>query len=444
MKNDFILVLGLGVTGNSVVKYLSSINNNVMIYDDNQGIMIKLQGELKSENVFLYNEQELKNVTRCICAPGIKSHFDKNKVILALEKHDIEIISDIDFLYLEHQKLNHNAKYIGITGTNGKSTITSMIAHCLSNAGLSAVACGNIGLPVLDVVAKYEYYVIECSSYNLEKSKYIKFDYSIISNITPDHLDHHGNMEEYKNSKLKILGNKNFISIDNSICREIANKTHDKFFTTSIKDKNANFYIEDGVIFSNGSKIVNINNPSLVGFANQENIIISCALLHDILDKSCIANGINTYEPLKHRCQLIRKIGKIEFINDSKATNLDASLNALSCSENIFLIAGGISKGKTFVDMDKNLIKKIKHIALIGRDAKILESELLDIGVKTYQICEDMNGAIKSCYRNAIQYIKNHSQENLSIVLSPMCASQDMYKNFEERGDNFIEIVSKL
>jgi UDP-N-acetylmuramoylalanine--D-glutamate ligase len=175
-ESEFILVLGLGITGISSVKYLLSIDKKVMIFDDNHDTMIKVYDELKNENLFLHNEQSLQSITSCICAPGIKSHFDKHKVVVELGKHNIEIISDIDFLYLEHKRLGHNAKYIGITGTNGKSTITSMIAHCLSNAGLSAVACGNIGLPALDNVAKYEYYVVECSSYNLEKSKHIKFD----------------------------------------------------------------------------------------------------------------------------------------------------------------------------------------------------------------------------------------------------------------------------
>lgn len=414
-KNKKFGVFGLGLSGIATMKYLTRKGAQFIAYDDNQKSIMEICQKYPefTDKIYDLDHNLWKEIDYLILSPGIPLTFPApHKIVEIANKVNAKIICDIELLYLD----NPGLYYIGITGTNGKSTTTALITHILNYNGIDAVAGGNIGIPILDINTsnKDRVLVVEASSYQLDLMDETKFNIALFLNITPDHLDRHGNMENYKKSKYRIFNHQT---------------SKDYAIINSNLDK-----IPNSTSFSAGDLIkYNIpHNNSLLGEHNQENLAasIACCLKYGLSIEQIIT-AIPSFVGLKHRMQYLGVHNGVTFINDSKATNADSTSKALSSFDNIIWIVGGVAK-EGGIESLKEYFPKIKQALLIGRSSEEF-SKTLEGKVK-WKKCEDLENAFKEACKMA--------REGDVVLLSPACASFDQWKNFEERGEAFIEMVA--
>ena len=412
-REQTFLVYGLGLSGLSVVKFF--INNkikNFKVWDD------KKENELKK-----YRAQNLKHALKqvdfIVLAPGIS--ITKNKNLARFKK---KIITDIDLFYLFKNK----SKSVVVTGTNGKSTTCKLLHHLLKNNKIKCLIGGNIGTPILDLkVTKSSFVIIEASSFQLSHSKFINPDYAFFLNLTNDHLDWHGNMKNYLNSKMKIfehqnenqfaLINKEFIKIFNKknfLSKKIIPRNHDY---KKLKSKIKNNYLNSSI--------------------NDENMsfVYTFAKIMNIKDGDFIKT-MRSFRGLPHRFEIFLKKRGVTFINDSKATSFKATQSALSSINNIYWILGGLPKKGDKINISK-LKKNIIKCYLIGKNTNFFKNQLK--GKLSISITANLKNSI-------IQILKDRKIQkplNSSILLSPAAASFDQFENFEKRGDEFKKISKK-
>ena len=443
-KNKKILILGLGITGLSIYKSLRKSKAFVYAWDDHRKIK-----DIKNINLKNFN---LKKLDYCIPSPGIptkgkESHF----IIKLLKRNHIKILSELDLfqIYLNSQKEynNGNVKIIAVTGTNGKSTIVSLIAHVFDQLKINKSLVGNIGKSIFQSrILKNGFYIIEVSSYQLETTSIFKPNFSVLSNISKDHLERHRTMSEYVLQKSKIfkkLANDDtaILSKDYKNSQSIINKmlNEDKFDIIKIsgKDKKAKYYYDDYSVYKNKKCIFTPSNKALSGNHNLENISFVIALLESQGHlNSASLKAINNFKGLFHRQELVRKINKVIFINDSKATNIESSVPALKSYKNIYWICGGVTKSK---DMSQAIphLKNVKKILIIGLEKSIFFETFKNLVEVIY--LKNMNAAINTAYASA-----KKEGLNSTVLLSPAAASFDQYKNFETRGNAFKKNVATL
>ncbi len=409
-KNQSFLIYGLGLSGQSVVKFFKKNDiKDFKVWDDNKKDLFKNKRAANLNNT-------LNQVDYIILSPGISLNNLKNKNQLIRFKK--KIITDIDLLYLT----NKNFKSIVVTGTNGKSTTCKLITHLLRKNKFKVLLGGNIGTPILDLkIKKNTYIVIEASSFQLSHSKFICPDYAFLLNITNDHLDWHGSMKNYMNSKFKIFNlqkNKQFA---------IINKNFKKIF----KKKGL---ISKLIIpkIKNYKKIKDkIENDYLKSIINDENMNHTYAFskLLKISEKNFI-KAMKSFVGLPHRYEFFLKRKNIIFINDSKATSFQAAKYALSSNKNIYWILGGLPKENDQIvlrEVKKNIIK----CYLIGNNINFFKK----------QIKNKINFSVTKYLKNSIikilRDIRLFNKKNNTILLSPAAASYDQFINFEKRGDEF-------
>jgi UDP-N-acetylmuramoylalanine--D-glutamate ligase len=413
LKELSFLVYGLGLSGQSVVKFLKRKKvKNFKVWDDKQKNLFKNK---RAKNL----KQTLKKVDYIVLSPGI-SLIDK-KILIKFKK---KILTDIDFLYLFKKKF----KSIVVTGTNGKSTTCKLIFHLLKKNKFKALLGGNIGTPILDLkITKNTYVVIEASSFQLSHSKFIRPDYAFLLNITNDHLEWHGNKQNYINSKLKIFkyqGHNQFALVNNKLLKLFKkNFLKCQFITPKIK---------------NYKKLKNrINNHYLKSNINDENMSFAYTFsrLLNINDNDFIAS-INTFVGLPHRYEIFLKKKNTVFINDSKATSFESTKYALLNSKNIYWIVGGLPKKN-----DKFILSRVKKniikCYIVGKNIKFFQKQIKN-SVK-YSITKNLKESLIQIFKD----IKLSSFDNNVILLSPASASYDQFINFEKRGDKFKKL-SKL
>ena len=412
-REQTFLVYGLGLSGLSVVKFF--INNkikNFKVWDD------KKENELKK-----YRAQNLKHALKqvdfIVLAPGIS--ITKNKNLARFKK---KIITDIDLFYLFKNK----SKSVVVTGTNGKSTTCKLLHHLLKNNKIKCLIGGNIGTPILDLkVTKSSFVIIEASSFQLSHSKFINPDYAFFLNLTNDHLDWHGNMKNYLNSKMKIFENQNesqfalinkeFIKIFNKknfLSKKIIPRSHDY---KKLKSKIKNNYLNSSI--------------------NDENMsfVYTFAKIMNIRDGDFIKT-MRSFRGLPHRFEIFLKKRGVTFINDSKATSFKATQSALSSINNIYWILGGLPKKGDKINISK-LKKNIIKCYLIGKNTNFFKNQLK--GKLSISITANLKNSI-------IQILKDRKIQkplNSSILLSPAAASFDQFENFEKRGEEFKKISKK-
>ena len=407
LKELSFLIYGLGLSGKSVVNFFKRNNiNNYEIWDDNQKQLFKNK---RSKNL----SKTLNKVDYIVLSPGISLINKKN-----FTKFKKKIITDIDLLYLTNKKF----KSIVVTGTNGKSTTCHLISHLLKKNKFKTLLGGNIGTPILDLnITENTYVVIEASSFQLSHSKFIQPDYALLLNITNDHLDWHGNMNNYTNSKLKIFINqqkKQFAIINNQFKKIFKQK---KFASKLIIPKEINYKkIKD--------KIKNLYLKSNINNTNMRFVYTFSKLLK--INKKDFIKAINSFVGLSHRYEIFLKKKNIVFINDSKATSFEATKYALSNSKNIYWILGGLPKKNDKIYLDgikENIIK----CYIIGKN----------ISFNKKKIQNKINFAItKNLKKTLITILKDIKLSNIkenTILLSPSAASFDQFMNFEKRGDEF-------
>ncbi len=416
LKEQSFLVYGLGLTGKSVVNFFKKNNiKNYQVWDEKNKIAFSKKRSLNLNKT-------LKNVNYIVLSPGIS--LKKAKYKNQLIKYKKKIITDLDLLFLS-QKFN---KSIVVTGTNGKSTTCKVLYHILKKKSYKPLLGGNIGTPILNLkIKKDNFLIVEASSFQLEYSKFICPDFSILLNITNDHLDWHGNMKNYINSKLKIFHNqrKDQYSL-------IHNKLIKKFKQKKFRGK---------LIIPNFNNYLNlkskIKNEYLRSDINDENMafVFSISQLLKI-SKKAFLNSLKTFKGLPHRYEIFLKKKNCTFINDSKATTFQAVKYALKNTKNIYWIVGGQPKKNDKIQL-KNLKKNIIKSYLIGKNINFFKKQI-QYDVK-YFVARNLKNSIIQIMKD----IRFLNKKNNSILLSPASASFDQFLNFEDRGDKFKKLSIK-
>ncbi len=438
-------IFGLGLTGTSVYKSLVTRVTELICYDDSKVNIEKFIKEFGSSYVLSINNQKWKTLDKIVISPGIPHSHQIFQIAL---ENKIPVTSDIE-LFIEE---NPSSEFIFITGTNGKSTVTALTGRILLKAGLDYHIGGNIGKAVMSLPYHRKGYVFEVSSFQIELLTNIDAKISVITNITPDHLDRYKNVEEYAQVKQKILtpNSLKIIGINSHISQDIYHNLKKAYSSKLIPISNSN-KIEGGIFCDNNYLYDNTENdkislslpalPHLQGVHNKENIAIVYAICKSLsVSTFFIIKALESFSGLEHRMQYIGSYKNINFYNDSKATNISSALASLSAFNNIIWFAGGKFKEENLDEL-KPILKNIKKAYFFG-ESKNLFAEFLDRvspSKPKYEICENLEEA----FNKAIEYsIKTSAQ--LNFLLAPACASYDQFKNFEERGMVFVKLVQDI
>lgn len=445
IRDKKILILGFGITGISAAETLNKLGAKLYVQDNKFSEIIGKNPKLNDMN--LTEIKETDEISRikpdyCIKSPGI---HPANPFVIATREANVELISDLELVY----RLYGDRKIIAITGTNGKTTTTTLVGDIINSSDKKAHIAGNIGigmLPVFENNDPDDFYVIECSSFQLEDTAKFRADISGIINITPDHLDWHGSYDEYKKAKLKIFKNTTkddvvVLNYDDKFLKDIKLGTDAKILYTSKENRIKGIFVEDGKIFygeNEDNYIMEVSEIPLLGKHNLENVLIAIGIcLSAGISKSTTRNAVINFKGVEHRIEFVRKVQGVKYYNDSKGTNVDATINALKAFDNqIVLIAGGYDKKIEFDELIDNFNGKVKAIVLMGATAEKIEKAALNAGFDNIFKVENMEAAVKKCYEL--------SGPGDSVLLSPACASWGMYSNFEERGVDFKNIVNGL
>lgn len=443
-----VAVLGLGKSGLAAARALHAAGAEVWAWDDNEDQRAKARAaEIPLVDLNQVNWQE---VTSLILSPGIPHSFPAPHPIVAeAKKHDVEIIGDIELL----GRAQRNARYIGITGTNGKSTTTALIGHILKLSARTVEVGGNLGTPVLTLEALDHdgIYVLEMSSYQLELTLSITFDVAVLLNVTPDHLDRHGGFDGYVKAKRQIFHRQTkprtaIVGVDDETCSGIfgALKAADEQVVIGISGERivpGGIYVENGVLIddSDGKRIAAIDLkecPSLPGSHNGQNAAAAYAACKAVgVDPAVICACLRSFPGLAHRQQIVAAIDGVPYINDSKATNADAAAKALACYQRILWIAGGRAK-EGGLDGLEPYYPHIAHAFLVGEAAddfaKVLEGH----------VPVSLSGTIAQAVTAAADAASR--LPGSIVLLSPACASFDQFPNFEKRGEAFVAAVEAL
>ncbi len=359
-------------------------------------------------------------------------------------KLGIPILSDAELLFRAVRAAGARARFIGITGTNGKSTTTALLAHMLDACGIPSAAGGNLGPAALSLplLANGECYVLEMSSYMLERIDRLGFDVAMLLNLSPDHLDRHGGMAGYIAAKKRIFahrapGGLAIIGIDDAPCRDIAAALNPPVLRISAT-RPADVWCDGEILRDRSGALLAMREASaLPGAHNAENAAAAAAAaLHLGLPRARIAAALRTFPGLPHRQSRILAIDGIAFVNDSKATNADAAARALACYPRLVWIAGGIAK-EGGIEPLAPFFPRIAEALLIGRDAPLFAATLARHGIP-HRILATLEAAVPAAFAAA------RASAAPVVLLSPAAASFDQFRNFEERGERFASLARGL
>ncbi|HLS68906.1 MAG TPA: UDP-N-acetylmuramoyl-L-alanine--D-glutamate ligase [Kiloniellales bacterium] len=450
MYGYVVAVMGLGRSGLATAKALVTNGADVWAWDDSEDARARAAAA-DIPLVNLYEANWLEPVTLVI-SPGIPHRHPQPHPVATLAKEaGVEVICDVELL----GRAQPDAKYIGITGTNGKSTTTAAIGHVLNMARRRLEVGGNIGRPVMELEPMQPdgFYALELSSYQLELTLSITFDIAVLLNITPDHLERHGGLEGYVDAKRNIFRRQTaprtaIVGIDDEICRgiwqELVNQGDQVIWPVSGRGRApGGVYAEKGMLWDEtaGERVPALplfELPQLPGEHNWQNAAAAYAACKAAaVDPAIVAASLRSFPGLSHRQEKVAEIAGITFINDSKATNADAAGKALGCYERIYWIAGGRPKEGGLAGLEP-LYGRVKQAFLIGEAAHDF-ARGLEGRVKT-KISQDLDTAVRDAFAAA----QRETGEGAVVLLSPACASFDQFKDFEERGDAFKAIVKAL
>ncbi|MDR1207726.1 MAG: UDP-N-acetylmuramoyl-L-alanine--D-glutamate ligase [Holosporales bacterium] len=498
MSDKFVLVLGIGKSGQATCDYFMSRNVCVLKFDD----------KLRSSDIINdIRNIDFRKALFVVQSPGVP--FD-HPVALTAKSYGLEVFSDIDIFMKavrEHIRLsyetqdyctpspllskgldpvcfkwdthNHSAArplVIGVTGTNGKSTTVSLIGQLLKYRYKNVFIGGNIGIPALNLLYAGQFsnlnanitcddsfsdgdllctpfiYVLELSSYQLELSGPLDLDFAVLTNISPDHIDRHGSFEKYVNAKKKIFEHNNcdvFLCLEGALSETIRSEcmSQKRTVTTISERVGVDVFVDScGTCHLKNELCIDLaSNSKLLGRHNWMNMAIACAIgVH--LEIRPSANMIASLKGLPHRIEFLGNLNNVIFVNDSKATNADSTIKALDCfpSSEIFLIAGGKAKFEGIAPVIPHM-KNVKEVFLIGDATDRFESELGDV---KHRACGNLANALNQAFIATTLDTSDDMQlvddKQKVILLSPACASFDQFKNYEERGDTFRLLVRDL
>ena len=436
------VIVGLGKTGLSCFRYLSNQGLNVAITDSREEPpeLLELKTEFESASVYLgqINEQVLLASDQIILSPGVS--LDNKSIKLSIE-NNIPVFGDIELFCQKAQ-----APIIAVSGSNGKSTVTTIVAEMTRLAGLKTYVGGNIGIPALDLLSDStpDLYVLELSSFQLETTYSLNAHASAVLNVSPDHMDRYSSFKDYVNAKKRIYSGQGLMVLnkDEEYIHSIIDSKRDIIYFSLGAPEGENFGLinhNNEVWLSQGNeKIINKNQLKIKGEHNISNALAAMALAGSVnVPTNIMADVLKNFTGLEHRCQLVREIDNVSWYNDSKATNVGAciaSITGLCELGNIILIAGGDSKGADLSGLNPIVKKYIKRVFLFGIDANKL-ADVMGSDVDK-EFVNNMNEAVKGASKIA--------DPDDIVLLAPACSSLDMYKNYQQRGDAFISAIDAL
>jgi UDP-N-acetylmuramoylalanine--D-glutamate ligase len=437
-KHSKILVVGLGITGVSVARFLHQLGFTFAMIDsrDTPPLSDEFFQQTPDIPVFTggFDDAAFKVATHLIVSPGVSLH---EKTISKAIASGATIISDIDLL-----ACSTNAPIVGITGSNGKSTVTTMLGEMAKAAGKQVAVGGNLGTPALDLLAQeeIELYVLELSSFQLERCSALNAAAATILNVSADHLDRHADLADYAKEKQRVYRGDGVmvINADDGLVAAMSEKGR-KVLTFSIKGK-ADFYLayqgNSEYLMYHDIPLMPLADLPLEGRHNAANALAALALGVAIgLDVGAMCAALKTFQGLDHRMQKVTTLRGVTWVNDSKATNIGACIAALEgYADKVILIAGGDGKGADMNELTPVAKEKTKAVIVMGKDAPLIAQALKD--------CVPVHHADNMV--QAVQIAANLATDGDNVLLSPACASLDQYKNYQDRGNQFAEAVLAL
>lgn len=436
-----VLVIGLGETGQSALHFLANKECDIQAIDtrsiiDNFDTIKEKFKDVKFTIGKKFNDTIINDVELIIISPGMSL---KESYVQKALNQGIPVIGDIEIFA---QVKSVSSKVIGITGSNGKTTVTSLVGDLLKTAGISTIVGGNIGIPILNTLNQTapEVYVLELSSYQLESTYSLVLETAAVLNISEDHMDRYESMEEYAKAKYRIFNHtKNIIlNRDDDYLKSQINESSLTFGSHLDKKNYGIKKIGNQYFIAKGSaEIISLEEIKLKGEHNILNIMAALALCEPFnISKDVIKKVLSQFNAPPHRVEYVNSISGIDFYNDSKGTNVGATIAAIqSMSKPILLIAGGDGKSQNFKPLIGPSKDKVKNISLIGKDAKIIQEVFNGEAIPT-SIEKNLESAIIKSFELA--------KAGDVVLLSPACASTDMFKNYVHRGEVFKDCVSKL
>jgi len=436
-SNQNVAVLGAGLSGAAAALLLKAEGANVTVLDsaDENKLLKSTIDNLRAQNI------------RVICGPAADQDSGKYDFVVAspgidpasalaqnFSSRKIDIIGELELGWRSGE-----TPVIAITGTNGKTTTTEMLAQMLNDCGQKTIACGNIGKPLSEVArekTKYDVLTVEVSSFQLETTRTFHPSIALWLNFAPDHLDRYRSVGEYRAAKLRLFKNQTAddVAIVNAV--ESLPELRARKVTFSAYTNRADFRLAEGAIVFENKPVLRLNQTKLRGSHNIENLMATLAAGHARgLAFEKMVPPLCAYEPRPHRCEFVRQIGGVDYINDSKATNLDAVEKALLAqSKPVVLIAGGKDKGFTFEPLRELVKEKVRSTILIG--------EMAD------RIARDWDGAVKTelaaSLADAVDRAHATAKSGEVVLFSPGTSSFDMFKSYADRGDQFRALVQAL
>jgi UDP-N-acetylmuramoylalanine--D-glutamate ligase len=393
-----------------------------------------------------------RRMAALVMSPGIPhTHPKPHPAAAAARRAKVPLVGDIELLVRSAPA----ARYVAVTGTNGKSTTTALIGHILKESGREVAVGGNLGTPVLSFapLGKDGIYVLEMSSYQLELTQSLACEVAVLLNVTPDHLERHGGMAGYIAAKERIFANQRptqsaVVGMDDEICRGIVGKLRREKRQAVVpisgeRAIEAGIYVADGVMTdasgARATRVMDMRKASrLPGRHNWQNAAAAFAAARRVgIAADAAAAGIESFPGLAHRQELIATIDGVRYVNDSKATNADAAARALVCYDAIYWIAGGVPKAGGIEPL-RPLFPRIRRAFLIGEAAESFAKTLGDA------VPHRHSGDLATAVTEAREAARSQRVEGAVVLLSPACASFDQFANFEARGEAFRTLVLDL
>lgn len=449
------LVLGAGVTGNSIGKSLSRRGGLVSVVDENQNSHSDFA-------VLNPGDVHIENFDAVVVSPGWN---EKHPLIIAANKAGLKIENEVDLAWELSRKISPEQKWLALTGTNGKTTTVEMTAAILQNAGLKAIACGNVGDTVIDAVDRedtFDYLVLELSSFQLHWMKNAEFVSAAILNIAEDHLDWHGSFDNYCNDKLSIL-NRSSIGVLNAQDAEIFTRVQSWsgrkiFFSLQTPAPGELGVVEDLLVDrafvtdpSEAAMIAALADIQPTLPHSVSNALAAAGLARSIgVPYEKIQGALRNFHPGRHRIESILEADGVNWIDDSKATNPHAASASIMSHLSVIWIAGGLAKGADMSDLIKTCAKRIKFAILIGADRDLIEKAFLEFSPLTPRVVLDPDtdyvkgGASNSLMEKIVSAAASHAAPGDTVLMAPACASMDQFVSYADRGDRFAKAVKKL
>ena len=444
LKDKKVLVLGLGDTGLSALRWLAAQGAILSVADtrENPPGIDALKAELPNVKIHTgaFKATSFADVDLIVASPGVP--LSEPEIQAAISR-GISVIGDVE---LFGQYRPASAKVIAITGANGKTTVTTIVGEICKAAGLNTIVAGNIGLPVLDALSMEtpDVYVLELSSFQLETTSNLQIDAATMLNLSEDHMDRYDSFQDYAIAKARIFYNAKLqvLNRDDAWSMLMARpKLAQVTFGLSDDGDELSYGLKqidgDTWLCEGDKELINLQDLKIVGLHNAANALAAVALCRGIgVDYAHIIQTLYNFKGLPHRVEWVANIDDVDYYDDSKGTNVGATCAALSgLAQKVVLIVGGDGKGQDFSPLSAAVAENASAVVLIGRDAPLIEAVLISTNVPLYQAVD---------LPEAVNIAKKLAKANAAVLLSPACASFDMFKNYVHRAEVFVAAVNRL